>query len=551
MKKRFSKFILSVVVLTCSVQHAVFAVTDAPNLMDIFNQALSNDPQWLAYKSTLLSQEENIPIAAALLLPTLSGTGLSQYNHNNDRVAIPDAIPAGLGKGIFQFTTNNYGINLSENIINFADWANFAAAKASVKASTAQYGANYQQLMVTVAQAYFNVLQARDNLGYTITQRQAINQLYQQNLERYHVGLGTITDVYNAKAQLDNTISTEIGAKNNLLNALEALRAITGQTYTRLAALKDHIPVLNPKPKNVEDWVKISVQQNLTILSNRYLADSAREVIRQQFSGNLPTVTGIANYNELHATFNGSNSVNEGDFAAGAQIAVPIYSGGGIVANTQQAQYNYQTALSNLQEAIQSTSAVTRQNYNNVLSSAAQIISDKQAIISNQSSLESMIAAFQVGTRNMTDVLQAQTLLYQTQIAYSNDLYEYVMSILELKQSAGTLSPQDIAAINRWLTKNAPLTEFSNPYAENIPALTLNAPPNSTFTQPTTAQQQQQMQQNIKKPAGINPTTQYTVDTPNPNDSDTSYSKCRTQRNANRPCRNWCFTLNQQQYTVW
>lgn len=460
---------------------ASFAATSAPNLLDTFNLALSNDPQWLAYKSTLLATQENIPIARALLLPTISGTGLSQYNNRNNRVASAGSsfVGTSTSQGIFEYPTNNYGINLSQAIFNYADWKTFDVAKAGVKQATAQYGANYQQLMVTVAQDYFGILQARDVLNFTISERKSVSEYYNQNLSRYKVGIGTITDVYNAKAQLDNIISTEVGAQTNLRNAIETLRAITNRNYTILAGLKNNIPLLNPQPKDIEAWVKISLDQNLTILAARYAADAAKQTVLQQFGGHLPTLTGTASYNELHAGLSGLTTTNEGDGAAGVQLALPVYSGGGVVASTHQAQYQYQTALSTLEQTRRSTAENTRQAYNNVISYAGQIKSDKQALVSNQSSLDSMVAAFKVGTRTIFDVLQAQTQLFNTQVNYTYDLYSYLVSILELKQAAGTLSPQDIAEINLWLTVDAPLlTHYKIPMSDSYEGID-SAPTNN------------------------------------------------------------------------
>ncbi len=466
--KHFLSAVLIALVVPCTQ-----AATNAPNLIDIFNQSLASDPQWQTYQSTLLSQKENLPIARALLLPLVAISGSTQYNIRNNRAPIPFSILPNYDKGVFDYTGNNYAINLTQPILNFAYWEGFQAAKANVKQATAIYGAEYQALMIQVAQAYFNVLEAHDVVDYTISERQSVTQMYKQNIERYRVGLGTITDVYNAEAQLDNIISTEIGAKTNLLNALEALRAITGQTYTQLAGLKNNIPLKKPNPQNVEDWVAISLKQNLTILGNRYAVDAAKEVILEQFGGNIPTVNAIVSNTELYSGNVGTGKVNENDTAAGLQIAIPIYSGGAVVANTNQAQFNYQTALSNLEQSQRSTAESARQYYNDVVSGANQIKSDLEAIRSNSSSLESTIAAFKVGTRTMTDVLQVQTQLFNTQVAYANDLYSYLINILNLKNAAGTLSPQDLMAINLWLTSTARLSGYyETPYTESVPNFT-------------------------------------------------------------------------------
>lgn len=514
MKQRILKLLLTTLLATSAGQ--ALALTQAPNLLDVFNQSLAGDPQWLAYKATLLSNQELAPINRALLLPNLAISGTSEYNNRNQRasyVGVFGPSAAGLGQGVFQYSTNNYTAELTQPLFNYANWEQFQAAKASVKQATAQYVAEYQNLMQQVAQDYFNILQARDVLNYTITETKAVGQLYQQNLERYKVGLGTITDVYNAKAQLDNNISQEIAAKTNLLNNIEALRAVTGQMYTTLAGLRDNIPLLTPMPNNVEQWVSIATEQNPNIVAARYSSDAARETVKQQFAGHLPTVNAVASYSELHNGNSGFGPTNEGDGAIGVQLSIPIFAGGGVLAQTQQAQYNYQTSLSDLEQAIRTAVENTRQSFNNVVSGANRVKADKQAIVSNQSSLQSTQAAFKVGTRTIVDVLDAQTQLFQTQVTYAQDLYAYIMSIVNLKQAAGTLSPKDLAEINLWLTQNAPLSGYySSPYTQTVPA-TLSIK-NAPLLPPTTPQQQQEIHKTIENLPVFTPQPQSQWTTP-------------------------------------
>lgn len=472
--------------------------SQTPNLMDALNEALNNDPVWLAQKSTLLANQENLPIARSLLLPSASLTGTSEYNHR-DNQSPPIAGFPNIGVGNFSYNNSEFGLNVSQVVFNFAEWSSFQQSKATVKQATAEYGAAYQTLMVQVSQLYFNVLQARDVLDYTRVERQAVAQLYNQNLQRYKVGLGTITDVYDAKAQLDNIISQEIAAKAALLNANEALTAITGQTYTGVKGLQDNIPLMRPNPENLTDWLDTANRQNLNVLANQYAVDAAKEQVNIEFSGHLPTLNAVGSYTRLIAGDNGTGKVNETDGAVGLQLNIPIFTGGQVIAQTQQAQYNYQTALSNLEATLRQTTENTSQQYNNVVAGANQIQADRQAIISNESSLKSTEAAFKVGTRTIVDVLQAQTQLFDTQVNYATDLYSYLLDVLQLKQQAGTLSPQDLSQINQWLIKPESLSGYYGTLAvDQSEAAELNAPMSATGIQPPTAAQQAQIQKALQ-----------------------------------------------------
>jgi len=80
-----------------------------------------------------------------------------------------------------------------------------------------------------------------------------------------------------------------------------------------------------------------------------------------------------------------------------------------------------------------------------------QVQARKQSIISNQSALEATEIGYQVGTRNIVDVLDAQRQLYTSVRDYNNSRYDYILDNLRLKQAAGTLSPQDLSDLGRYL----------------------------------------------------------------------------------------------------
>ena len=53
---------------------------------------------------------------------------------------------------------------------------------------------------------------------------------------------------------------------------------------------------------------------------------------------------------------------------------------------------------------------------------------------------------YEVGTRNIVDVLNAQNKLFAAQRDYANSRYDFIINSLRLKV-AGTLSPEDIARL--------------------------------------------------------------------------------------------------------
>ena len=56
-----------------------------------------------------------------------------------------------------------------------------------------------------------------------------------------------------------------------------------------------------------------------------------------------------------------------------------------------------------------------------------------------------------MGTRNIVDVLVAQRTVYQARRNYANARYDYILSMMRLKEVAGQLSPDDVYQLNAWL----------------------------------------------------------------------------------------------------
>ncbi len=425
----------------------------AANLLQVYRQALKSDPVFQAERQNYLATTELYPQARAALLPNISLLGQSTYNDSSVKTSFVN-FPGFTGKNTF--TEHNLTLSLTQPVIDFASWFQLHVAKAQIRSGAARFAAAKLDLLIRTATAYFNVLQAEDILRFTNAEKRATYRQLDQAKQRYNVGLDAVTSVYDAQAQYDSIVAREIQAKNDVENAREDLRQITGVYYRHLARLKDRYPLVMPSPANVEQWVEAAGRQNYAVQAARLNAVAARETIKVNFSGHLPTVDVIGQYNSIRTNNSGIGSPGDRDQTyIGGQVNLPIYTGGLISSQTQQAKYEYQQALYDLETAYREVIVNTRQVYNDIINGISKIKADRQVIISRKSSLDSTEAALNVGTRTMVDLLIAVQQLFEAQSNYSIDQYAYIINMLNLKQLEGTLSVQDFKAVNRWLT-NAP-----------------------------------------------------------------------------------------------
>lgn len=301
-----------------------------------------------------------------------------------------------------------------------------------------------------------------------------------QTTQRFNVGLVAITDVQNARSQYDSVLANEVTARNNLDNAVEALRQVTGNYYPELASLNVDGFKTN-KPQTVNALLKEAENRNLSLLQARLNQDLAREQIRQAQDGHLPTLDLTASTGISNTTYNGSKTndptrygdTDAGQNKIGLSFSLPLYQGGMVNSQVKQAQYNFVGASEQLESSHRSVVQTVRSSFNNINASISSINAYKQAVVSAQSSLDAMEAGYSVGTRTIVDVLDATTTLYNAKQQLSSARYNYLINQLNIKSALGTLNEQDLLALNNTLGK--PVSTSPDSVAPETPQQDANA----------------------------------------------------------------------------
>ncbi|MXP50516.1 outer membrane channel protein TolC [Pantoea sp. Eser] len=425
--------------------------SQAEDLLQVYQQARLSNPDLRSAAADRDSAFEKINEARSPLLPQL-GLG-ADYTYNN---GYRDS------SGLHSNTTSGT-LQLTQTIFDMSKWRGLTLQEKTAGIQDVTYQVAQQDLILNTATAYFNVLKAIDTLSYTEAQKQSIYRELDQTTQRFNVGLVAINDVQNARAQYDSVLANEVTARNNLDNAVESLRQITGMDYQALASLNiDRFKT--DKPDAVSALLKQAESRNLTLLSARLNQDLARERIRSAESGHMPTLdltasTGMSNskYGGSRANQSaGSTDSITGNSQVGLSFSLPLYSGGSVTSQTKQAQYNFVSASEQLESAHRSAIQTVRSSFNNVNASISTISAYKQAVVSAQSSLDASEAGYQVGTRTIVDVLDATTALYNAKQQLSDARYSYLINQLNISYALGTLNEQNLQALNSQLGKEIP-----------------------------------------------------------------------------------------------
>lgn len=426
------------------------AMSQAENLLQVYQQARLGNPDLRKSAADRDAAFEKINEARSPLLPQL-GLG-ADYTYTN---GFRD------NNGIDSNATSA-SLQLTQTLFDMSKWRELSLQEKSAGIQDVTYQTDQQTLILNTATAYFQVLSAIDALSYTEAQKQAIYRQLDQTTQRFNVGLVAITDVQNARSQYDTVLANEVTARNNLDNALEALRQVTGNYYPELASLNVD-SFKTDKPQAVNALLKEAENRNLTLLQARLSQDLAREQIRLAQDGHLPTLslsasTGVSDTSYSGSKTNGANSQayddsNVGQNKVGLSFSLPLYQGGMVNSQVKQAQYNFVGASEQLESAHRNVVQTVRSSFNNVNASISSINAYKQAVVSAQSSLDAMEAGYSVGTRTIVDVLDATTTLYNAKQQLSSARYQYLINQLNIKQALGTLNEQDLQMLNSTLGK--------------------------------------------------------------------------------------------------
>ena len=434
--------------------------TQADTLADIYELALKNDAKLQAAEASFKANKELKRVGRSALLPQLSAGG--EYGENKNTVRTST-------KRDSRFDRSSASVNLSQTLFDLSQWFSFRSGKFSSKQAEAQFAFDQQDMIVRVADAYFNVLRAMDNLEASRAEERATQRQLEQTQQRFDVGLIAITDVHEAQAVFDSTLVRRLTDEGNLGTALESLTVLTGRSHNNLWLLNQDYPVISPEPQARDAWVDFALENNALLKAAGFAMEAAKNTARARKMEHLPKITGSATYNYFDQKGNDASSrssiESETDgYSWAVRLSVPLYSGGGISANRRRAHQQYNAARQNQIDIQRTVVRNTRAAHITVATDVQRVKARKQAIISNSSALDATQAGYEVGTRNIVDVLQAQRSLYSAIRDYANTRYNYVLNLLRLKQSAGTLTPSDIYVINSWLT--APDAPTASQYQE-------------------------------------------------------------------------------------
>jgi outer membrane protein len=434
--------------LALALASAFTLPAQAQSLMALYEAARAQDAGWQSAQAQFEAARARADQSRAGLLPTVSASGgvsSSQF----------DSVPKPTGSATARsFDTGTTSMSASQPLYRPANQITYEQGQRQVAAAQAVLQAASQELIVRVSQAYFDVLAAQDTLAFVRAQKAAVSEQLAAARRNFEVGTATITDTREAQARFDLVQAQELAAENDLRVKKLALDAVTGKTDAQPKPLALPAAVPQPEPADPEAWVKRAEESSPTVAQARVALEVARLETGKARTGHLPTVDLSVSRSitrSMGGTTSSGSSSNSYSSQIGVTVAVPIFSGFSVQNRIRETLSLEEKAQADLEKARRDISQSVRSAYFSVVSGGSQVKALEAAETSSQSALEANRLGYQVGVRINIDVLNSQSQLFQTKRDLAVARYNVLMGNLRLRQTAGTLQAEDLAAINRLL----------------------------------------------------------------------------------------------------
>ncbi|MBA3033944.1 MAG: TolC family outer membrane protein [Gammaproteobacteria bacterium] len=418
------------------------------DLLQVYRDAMGFDAQYAAARAQLDAGREKLPQGRAGLLPTLGLTASTTWNNLEST-----ARSAGATTRTADYNSNGWSVALSQPLFRWQNWVGYKQAELAVASAETQFAQAGQDLILRVSQAYFDVLLAQETLATTQAQKIAIAQQLESAKRNFEVGTATITDTHEAQARFDLADAQQIAAENDLAVKQQTLLTLTGKEAEALKGLRPKVQIKPPQPDNIGQWVESAETGNLGVQLAQTNLEISRREIEKQRAGHYPTLDIVATHGNSGVGYSSTTGtgVDSKTSAIGLQLAVPLFAGGAVSSRDREAVALNEKARADLDNARRVAALSARQSYFGVNAGLAQVRALEAGVASSQLAVESNKLGYEVGVRINIDVLNAQSQLFDTRQKLAKARLDTLISQLRLKAATGSLSEDDLMALNALL----------------------------------------------------------------------------------------------------
>lgn len=437
--------LLAALLVSCLCLHPALCRA-AQDLLDLYGQALRNDPGFKAEQAAFDASREAKPQAVAAMLPQLDARVSSGLNLYVDKDA-PTPSEDDSYRSRQHYDTKSYSVNLRQSLIDLSQWARLFQAEAEVEQARSTLAAARQALMIKVAERYFEVLKDEDQLRYLGSEIKAVAVGVEAAKRASELGVASPTDYLKGQASLDMVQAREVTARGKLFNSREGLRELIGGEPGELASLTRKLPAMRPQPQIESHWTELAEKRNPALASHLHAMEAAGQELYGQMAGHLPVLSldGSHGYTDEPG---GKVPGEDVSSSIALVLRVPLFSGGLVRSQVRQARARLRQARNRYEAQKRLLVRKVREAYHEVLTTARWMEALQKANRSSVIAVQRSQRSYQVGTIDMVSLLASIRELSLNQRDLSQARHRHVLSWLHLYQAVGTLSEKQLQLVN-------------------------------------------------------------------------------------------------------
>lgn len=362
------------------------------------------------------------------------------------------------------------------------------SAQQNVKASQFSYLDARDTVVLALGANYLLTIANESRVAAAEAELKAAQALYQLAIDQENAGLAPQIDTLRARVQLQTQQSLLIQAQNDLEKQRIALARVMGLPVSQKFRLVDRVPY-HPLPEaDVANAYERALRTRPDYQAALASLRAAQYNLDAAWQQRLPSVGFSGNYGVLGFT----PSALGPSWTAAATLAIPIFQGGKIESDIEQAR----SVVKQRQAQVDNLRGSIEQDIDNALldlkAAAQQVEVGKTGLDYAQQALQQSQDRFSAGVTNNVEVIQAQQQLASANEQYIDSLYGYNIAKVLLARAIGNAEQ----AVKQYLTQPGNITPSTVPAAPNGPAASPPAsvpapPPASPQSNSDTAQPSQ------------------------------------------------------------
>ena len=423
------------------------------DLMQAWQAALANDPQYQAARGAADATRERVPQARSQLLPQIGAT--AQLNRNDLRSEQPNLFGQ-MTTSRERYSSGADALTLRQPLFRPQLAAQLRQAKALAAQGDAQLHAERQRLLMRVTEAYLEVLRAEEQQRLLAIQRTAFVAQLDAARKGFAAGSGTRTDIDEAQARIDLHVAQELEVRQSVDLARRQLSAIVGQPVGALSVIAVERLPSAPPPEGLDAWIQRAESASPEVTAARAQVAAAREAVDMAKAEFLPTLDGTAQIllNESENPSRVNSKYHQK--IIGVQLNVPLFDGGSTRSRVRQASAEVVRVEGLLRAASLDLSTRVHREYRGVTEGLARIRALEQAVRSSEQLVQSSRRSYQAGARTLLDILNAEEQLGIARRDLATARFTFLLSVIRLRALSGDDAEPSIAEVNGWLVPTAP-----------------------------------------------------------------------------------------------